>query len=202
LRAMIQAASGQHLRIMFPMVADCAEFDQARAIFDLEAARAANQGRHPPSRVEIGVMLEVPALLFELRQLLPKVDFVSVGTNDLVQFLYAADRNNPRVADRYDALSGPVLRPMRQLVAACDAHQVPLAVCGEMAGEPLSALALIGIGLRTLSMSPAKVGPVKEMVRSVDLGLLAPLLADLDELPSRSLRGKLHDFARDHGVAA
>ncbi len=94
------------------------------------------------------------------------------------------------------------LRLMRQLVTACDAHGVPLAVCGEMAGEPLAALALIGIGLRTLSMSPAKVGPVKEMVRSVDLGLLAPLLADLDELPSRSLRGKLRDFARDHGVAA
>jgi phosphotransferase system, enzyme I, PtsP len=200
LRAMIQAAAGQHLRIMFPMVADCAEFDQARAIFDLESARAANQGHERPSRVEVGVMLEVPALLFELPQLLPKVDFVSVGTNDLVQFLYAADRNNPRLSDRYDPLSGPVLRPMRHLVAACDAHGVPLAVCGEMAGEPLAALALIGIGLRTLSMSPAKVGPVKEMVRSVDLGSLAPLLADLDELPSRSLRGKLRDFARDHGV--
>ncbi len=202
LRAMIQAASAQHLRIMFPMVADCAEFDQARAIFDLESARAANQGHEPPSRVEIGVMLEVPALFFELPQLLPKVDFVSVGTNDLVQFLYAADRNNPRLSDRYDSLSGPVLRLMRQLVAACDDHGVPLAICGEMAGEPLAALALIGIGLRSLSMSPAKVGPVKEMVRSVDLGSLAPLLADLDELPSRSLRGKLRDFARDHGVAA
>ncbi len=201
LRAMIVAATGQHLRIMFPMVADGAEFEQARAIFDLERARATNLGHEPPSRIEIGVMLEVPALFFELPQLLPKVDFISVGTNDLVQFLYAADRNNPRLSDRYDPLSGPVLRMLRQLASACGAHNVPLAVCGEMAGEPLSALALIGIGLRSLSMSPANIGPVKEMVRSVDLASLAPLLADLDALPSRSLRGKLRDFARDHGVA-
>jgi phosphotransferase system enzyme I (PtsP) len=202
LRAMIVAAAGQHLRIMFPMVADGAEFDQARAIFDLELARAQNLGREQPSGIEIGVMLEVPSLFFELPQLLPKVDFISVGTNDLVQFLYAADRNNPRLSDRYDPLSGPVLRLLRQLVAACRAHNVSLAVCGEMAGEPLSALALVGIGLRALSMSPANIGPVKAMIRSVDLASLDPLLADLDALPSRSLRGKLRDFARDHGVVA
>jgi phosphotransferase system enzyme I (PtsP) len=202
LRAMIRASSGQRLRVMFPMVADGAEFDQARAIFDLELARAKQHGHEPPARIEIGVMLEVPSLFFELPQLLPKVDFISVGTNDLVQFLYAADRNNPRLIDRYDALSGPVLRLLRQLAASCRAHDVPLAVCGEMAGEPLAALALIGIGLRTLSMSPASIGPVKAMIRSVDLAALAPLLADLDALPSRSLRGKLRDFARDHGVDA
>ncbi len=202
LRAMIQAAAGLRLRVMFPMVADGAEFDQARAIFDLELARAGNLGRELPAGVEVGAMLEVPALFFELPQLLPKVDFVSVGTNDLVQFLYAADRNNPRLSERYDALSGPVLRMMRQLVAACRARSVPLAVCGEMAGEPLAALALVGIGLRALSMSPGNIGPVKAMIRSVDLASLDPLLADLDALPSRSLRGKLRDFARDHGVAA
>ncbi len=202
LRAMIQAAAGQHLRIMFPMVADAAEFDQARAIFDLELTRAKTHGHELPAKIELGVMLEVPSLFFELPQLLPKVDFVSVGTNDLVQFLYAADRNNPRLIDRYDSLSGPVLRLLRQLVAACKSHSVPLAVCGEMAGEPLAALALVGIGLRALSMSPANIGPVKEAIRGVDLAALGPLLDDLDKLPSRSLRGKLHDFARDHGVPA
>jgi phosphotransferase system, enzyme I, PtsP len=187
---------------MFPMVADSAEFEQARAIFELELKRAGNQGHAPPARAEIGVMLEVPALFFELPQFLAKVDFVSVGTNDLVQFLYAADRNNPRVAERYDALSAPVLRMLRQLCTACAMQQVPLAVCGEMAGEPLAALALIGIGLRSLSMAPGRIGPVKAMIRSVDLASLDGLLADLDTLPSRSLRGKLRDFARDHGVAA
>ena len=200
LRAMIQAASSQHLRVMFPMVADAAEFDQARAIFDLELARARTHGHEQPAKIELGVMLEVPSLFFELPQLLPKVDFVSVGTNDLVQFLYAADRNNPRLIDRYDPLSGPVLRLLRQLATACRAHNVPLAVCGEMAGEPLAALALVGIGLRTLSMSPANIGPVKEAILGVDLAALGPLLDELDRLPSRSLRGKLHDFARDHGV--
>jgi len=200
LRAMIHAASGQHLRVMFPMVADAAEFDQARAIFDLELARARTHGHEQPAKIELGVMLEVPSLFFELPQLLPKVDFVSVGTNDLVQFLYAADRNNPRLIDRYDPLSGPVLRLLRQLATACRAHNVPLAVCGEMAGEPLAALALVGIGLRTLSMSPANIGPVKEAILGVDLAALGPLLDELDRLPSRSLRGKLHDFARDHGV--
>ena len=200
LRAMIQAASGQHLRVMFPMVADAAEFDQARAIFDLELARARTHGHEQPAKIELGVMLEVPSLFFELPQLLPKVDFVSVGTNDLVQFLYAADRNNPRLIDRYDPLSGPVLRLLRQLATACRAHNVPLAVCGEMAGEPLAALALVGIGLRTLSMSPANIGPVKEAILGVDLAALGPLLDELDRLPSRSLRGKLYDFARDHGV--
>ncbi|MGH6979947.1 MAG: putative PEP-binding protein, partial [Stellaceae bacterium] len=200
LRAMIQAGAGQHLRVMFPMVSDAAEFDQARAIFELELARARTHGHDTPTSFEVGVMLEVPSLFFELPQLLPKVDFVSVGTNDLVQFLYAADRNNPRLGDRYDPLSGPVLRLLRQLVAACRAHDVPLSVCGEMAGEPLAALALVGIGLRALSMSPAKIGPVKATIRGVDLAALDPFLADLDALPSRSLRGKLNDFARDHGV--
>jgi len=202
LRAMIRAAAGYPLRVMFPMIADCAEFEQARAIFELELARASHHGYEPPAKIAVGVMLEVPALFFELPQLLPKVDFVSVGTNDLVQFLYAADRNNPRLSDRYDALSSPVLRLLRGLVTACAAHGVPLAVCGEMAGEPLAALALIGIGLRALSMAPSNIGPVKAMIRGVDLGALDPLLADLDALPSRSLRGKLRDFARDHGVAA
>ena len=202
LRAMIQAAAGMKLRVMFPMVADGAEFEQARAIFDLELKRAQNQGHVPPKQIEIGAMLEVPALFFELPQLLPRVDFLSVGTNDLVQFLYAADRNNPRLADRYDSLSGPVLRLLRQLAKSCEAGNVPLAVCGEMAGEPLAALALIGVGIRTLSMAPGRVGPVKAMIRTLDLGALEPLLDELDTLPSRSLRGKLKDFARDHGVAA
>jgi phosphotransferase system, enzyme I, PtsP len=202
LRAMIRAAAGFRLRIMFPMVADCEEFEQARAMFDLEMKRARNQGHAAPAQIEIGAMLEVPALFFELPQLLPKVDFISVGTNDLVQFLYAADRNNPRVAERYDSLSPPVLRLLLRLAEECRAHRVPLAVCGEMAGEPLAAMALIGIGLRSLSMAPGRVGPVKAMVRSLELGPLQVLLQELDLLPSRSLRGKLRDFARDSGVSA
>ena len=200
LRALIRAAGGKRLRVMFPMVAEMAEFDAARAILDLELERAVARGHKVPARTEVGIMFEVPALLWELPQLLPKVDFLSVGTNDLVQFLFACDRGNPRLADRYDPLSLSVLRPLGEVVRACEAHGVPLAVCGEMAGQPLDAMALLGIGFRILSMAPRSVGPIKAMIRSLDLAPLEELLATLPTLPPRSLRGKLRDFARDHGV--
>jgi phosphotransferase system, enzyme I, PtsP len=182
------------------MVADIAEYDAARAVLDLELERAAARGHRVPTKIEVGVMFEVPALLWELPQLLPKLDFLSVGTNDLVQFLYAADRGNPRLAERYDPLSIPVLRLLSDVVRACAAHEVPLALCGEMAGQPLDAMALAGVGFRSLSMAPASIGPVKAMVRSLDLRPLEGLLATLAPLPPRSIRSKLRDFARDHGV--
>jgi phosphotransferase system, enzyme I, PtsP len=201
LRALIRAASGRRLRVMFPMIAETAEFEAARAALDLELERAAKRGSKPPEKTEVGLMFEVPALLWELPVLLPKVDFLSVGTNDLVQFLFAADRGNPRLAERYDTLSRPVLGLLGQVVAACAAAKVPLALCGEMAGQPLDAMALVGVGFRTLSMAPASIGPVKAMIRSLELAPLESLLAGLADVPPRGLRGRLHDFARDHGVA-
>jgi phosphotransferase system, enzyme I, PtsP len=200
LRALLRAAGGQNLRVMFPMIAETAEFDAARALLDLEVERAAARGLALPTKIEVGVMFEVPALLWELPQLLPRVDFLSVGTNDLIQFLYAADRGNPRLAERYDPLSVPVLRLLSDVVQACRETKVPLALCGEMASQPLDAMALVGIGFRVLSMAPASIGPVKAMIRSLDLTPLEELLAGLSRLPPRGLRGKLRDFARDHGV--
>jgi len=200
LRALIRAARDRRLRVMFPMIADIAEFDAARAVLDLELARAAARGHRVPAKIEVGVMFEVPALLWELPQLLPKIDFLSVGTNDLVQFLFAADRGNPKLAERYDTLSLPVLRLLGEVARACAEHRVPLTLCGEMAGHPLDAMALVGIGFRVLSMAPGSVGPVKAMIRSLDLAPLTELLATLATLPPRSLRSKLRDFARDHGV--
>jgi phosphotransferase system, enzyme I, PtsP len=200
LRALIRAARDRRLRVMFPMIADIAEFDAARAVLDLELERAAARGHRVPAKIEVGVMFEVPALLWELPQLLPKIDFLSVGTNDLVQFLFAADRGNPKLAERYDTLSLPVLRLLGEVAQACAEHRVPLALCGEMAGHPLDAMALVGIGFRVLSMAPGSVGPVKAMIRSLDLAPLTELLATLATLPPRSLRSKLRDFARDHGV--
>jgi phosphotransferase system, enzyme I, PtsP len=201
LRALIRAAAGRRLRVMFPMVAEVAEFDAARAVVELELERARARGGKPPEKIEVGLMFEVPALLWELPQLLPKIDFLSVGTNDLVQFLFAADRGNPRLAERYDPLSLPVLGLLGQVAAACAAAKVPFALCGEMAGQPLDAMALVGIGFRTLSMAPASIGPVKAMLRSLQLAPLQGLLAGLADVPSRGLRSKLRDFARDHGVA-
>jgi phosphotransferase system enzyme I (PtsP) len=200
LRALIRAARGRRLRVMFPMIAEVAEFEAARAVLDLEVARAAARNSPLPAKVEVGVMFEVPALLWDLPQLLPKLDFISVGTNDLVQFLFAADRGNPRLAERYDPLSLPVIRLLSEVVNSCAACNVPLALCGEMAGQPLDAMALLGIGFRVLSVAPGYVGPVKAMIRSLELAPLEGVLSGIAALPPRSLRGKLRDFARDHGV--
>jgi len=199
-RALLRAAADRRLDLMFPMVAEVAEFEAARAILDLEIGRLREAGAAAPRDVRVGTMLEVPALAWQLPALLPRVDFVSIGSNDLRQFLFASDRSNPLLANRYDPLSPGLLSLVRAVVVACEAASVPLALCGEMAGRPLEAMALLGLGLRSISMAPSAVGPVKEMVRSLDLGSLARYLVPLLERPDHSLRGKLLSFARDHGI--
>ncbi|HUB95011.1 MAG TPA: phosphoenolpyruvate--protein phosphotransferase [Stellaceae bacterium] len=202
LRALIRAAEDRRLRLMFPMVAEIAELTAARAILELELERAwRRDATRPPQRLAVGIMLEVPALLFQLDELLPLVDFISVGTNDLMQFLFAADRGHPRLAERYDPLAPPVLRALKGVVRACARHKVELSLCGEMAGQPVDAAALVGIGFRTLSMSPGSVGPVKGMLRSLNLGALESFLAGVEASPSHSIRDRLRDFLSDHGVA-
>jgi len=200
LRALIRAASGKTLRVMFPMIADLAEFDAARAILDLEIDRQRKDGADMPAKVEVGLMLEVPALLWQLPALCNRADFVSVGTNDLVQFLFASDRGNPRLADRYDPLSPPVLRALSEIASTCSQHGMPVAVCGEMAGQPLDAMVLVGLGFRTLSMASASIGPVKAMIRSLDVGALGEFIRSLTDVSAHSWRGKFHDFARDRGT--
>jgi phosphotransferase system, enzyme I, PtsP len=201
LRALLRAASGRDLSIMFPMIAEVAEFKAARRILDLELERLAQQGRAAPQNLRVGAMIEVPSLLWQLPRLLDEVDFVSVGSNDLAQYVFACDRGNPRMAGRYDTLSPAMLTMLRQLVDACDAKGVPVSICGEMAGKPLDAMALIGLGFRTLSMSPPSVGPVKTMLRSLDVGALRAYMDGLLGAGDHSLRHKLRDFALDHDVA-
>ena len=200
IRALLRAASGRCLRIKFPMVAEVAEFEAAVAVLRIEQQRAMARGLTPPSELKVGVMLEVPALLWQLPALLPMVDFVAVGSNDLLQFLFASDRGNPRLAGRYDPLAPAILALFRGLVRECERHDVPLSLCGEMAGSPLDAMALLGVGFRTLSMAPSAVGPVKMMVRSLRLGPLEELLSSMQDSPDHSLRAKLAAFARDHDV--
>jgi phosphotransferase system, enzyme I, PtsP len=200
MRALLRAASGRRLRIKFPMVAEVAEFTAARGVLGVELRRAAERGLVPPSEIKVGVMLEVPALLWQLPALLPAVDFVAVGSNDLLQFLFAADRGNPRLAGRYDPLAPATLALFRGLVRECRRHDVPLSLCGEMAGSPLEAMALLGVGFRTLSMAPSSIGPVKTMIRSLELAPLEQFLASLEATPDHSLRDKLTAFARDHDV--
>ncbi len=200
-RALLTAAAGRSLRIMFPMVAEVAEYSRARALVDKELARLDKFGKERPASLEVGTMLEVPSLAWQLDTLLPLVDFVSIGSNDLLQFLFASDRGNPRVATRYDFLSPAVLSFLRHIVVKCDEHKTPLTLCGEMSGRPLEAMALVGVGLRRVSMSPAAVGPVKMMVRSLDVGRLEAFMAGLYGLPDRSVRAHLAAFAEEHGVA-
>jgi phosphotransferase system, enzyme I, PtsP len=201
LRALIRAASGRNLRVMFPMIADIAEFDAAREILQLELDRQRKEGETLPDEIAIGLMLEVPALIWQLPALAGRADFISVGTNDLVQFLFAADRGTPRLAGRYDPLSPSVLRVLGQIAAGCAAYKLPVTVCGEMAGDPLEAMALVGLGFRALSMAPSSVGPVKAMIRSLDVPALVEFIGSLSDVSSHSLRGKFHDFARDRGIA-
>jgi phosphotransferase system, enzyme I, PtsP len=200
IRALLRAASGRRLRIKFPMVAEVAEFEAAVAVLRVEQRRATERGLPPPSELKVGVMLEVPALLWQLPALLPMVDFVAVGSNDLLQFLFASDRGNPRLAGRYDPLAPAILALFRGLVRECARHAVPLSLCGEMAGSPLDAMALLGVGFRILSMTPSAVGPVKTMVRSLRLAPLEEFLATMHDAPDHSLRAKLAAFARDHEV--
>ncbi|MCH8138243.1 MAG: phosphoenolpyruvate--protein phosphotransferase [Proteobacteria bacterium] len=199
-RAMLRAAEGRPLRIMFPMIAEIAEFDRAREIVDSEIDGRRSQDGPMPDEISVGAMLEVPSLLFQLPALLEKVDFLSVGSNDLLQFLFAADRNNPHVGERYDDLSPAVLTLLDILVRQCEKAGVPLALCGEMAGRPLAAMALIGLGFRNISMSPVSIGPVKAMIRSLNVEQVREYLPPLLTLHDHSVRERLNLFAKEHGV--
>jgi phosphotransferase system enzyme I (PtsP) len=200
-RALLLASAGRPLDVMFPMIADVAEFAAARALVDRELDRLAARGLARPAAVRVGTMLEVPSLVWQLPALLERADFVSVGSNDLMQFLFACDRGSTRLAGRYDVLSPAALCFLAGIADAAAARGVPLTLCGEMAGRPLEALALLALGFRRLSMAPNSVGPVKDMLRSADIGAVAAYLRSLLHLPDRSLRGRLAAFARDRGIA-
>jgi phosphotransferase system enzyme I (PtsP) len=202
LRALLRAAAGRGLRIMFPMVACCAEFDAAKQIVARELEYLQKHGYATPDALELGIMIEVPSLLFELDAICARADFLSVGSNDLVQYLFAADRDNKRVADRFDVLSAPALRALGTIAGAGHAAGKPVTLCGEMGGKPLEALALAAIGYRSLSMSPASIGPVKAALIAADLAeteaFLTPLVGAHDG--AHSLRAHLRDYAERSGI--
>ncbi|WP_029937106.1 phosphoenolpyruvate--protein phosphotransferase [Sphingomonas sp. UNC305MFCol5.2] len=199
-RALIEAGAGKTLNIMFPMVSEPWEFDAARDLFEAQRTWLAARGRKMPTEIRYGAMLEVPALAEVLDILLPKIDFLSIGTNDLTQFLFAADRAHPKLALRYDWLSPSILRFLKRVIDQAHAADVPVAICGEMGGRPLEAMALIGLGIDRLSITPAAVGPIKAMVRSLDRAALidsmTPWLAD----PRAPLRDMLASWASEHSV--
>src|SRR5688572_4751815 len=200
-RALIEAAHGRVLRVMCPMVSEPWEYEEARALFEEQLAWAKKAKRPTPQRIEFGAMLEVPSLAEMLDLLLPRIDFLSIGTNDLTQFLFAADRADPRLAERYDWLSPAILRFLKRITIAAGAAGVPVRLCGEMGGRPLEAMALIGIGAENFSITPAAVGPIKAMVRSLDASAVRQRLDQLLSRPPRNLRKALTDWARRHSVA-
>ena len=199
-RAFLRAAAGRELSIMIPMVSEASEMTAIRALIDKEHELMKKRGFEAPTRVKVGAMLEVPALLFQLDALMPKVDFISVGSNDLLQFLFAADRTNAQVASRYDSLSIAPLRALKMLIKAGKKFKVPITLCGEMAGRPLEAMALIGLGFRSISMAPASIGPVKTMILSVDAKKMEGFIDERLKSGEGDLRQALARFAEENEI--
>jgi len=195
-RSLLEAAAGRSLYVMFPMVSEVWEFDAAKKVFDEQLAFLRSKKKMVPEAIHFGAMLEVPALAEVLDLLVPRLSFLSIGTNDLTQFLYAADRGNPALAERYDWLSIPILRFLRRVSQQTVGSGVDVGVCGEMGGRRLEALALLGIGYRRLSITPAAVGPIKELVRKVDLAELSEVMTGWLAKPQTYLRQELSDWAK------
>jgi phosphotransferase system enzyme I (PtsP) len=185
---------------MFPFVAELAEFEAARELLLRELAREARQGPVPVC-LKIGAMLETPSLAFAPARFFELTDFISIGGNDLKQFFFAADRENERVRRRYDMLSTSFLGFIEQIVARCAAYGTPLSYCGEDAGRPIEALALSAMGLRSLSMRPASIGPVKALLRQVELGCARSVIDAARAAGAQSVRPALETWLKQNGLA-
>ncbi|MER8518064.1 phosphoenolpyruvate--protein phosphotransferase [Mesorhizobium sp. M0644] len=202
IRALLKACGGRELKLMLPMVTELGEIVQAREIIDREVRHLSRFAHHLPTSLKVGAMLEVPSLLFQLDELMKAVDFVSVGSNDLFQFVMAVDRGNTQLSDRFDPLSTPFLRVLKQIADAGARNQTPVTLCGELAGKPISAMALIGLGYRSISMSPASIGPVKAMLTELPLSELEAFFDDNLMAPAHGLpmRALLQAFADDRSI--
>ena len=200
IRALISAAAGKQLNIMFPMITQTGEMVKARQMVDRERDFLTARGQPLPAGIRMGAMMEVPALIWELDQLLPHTDFISVGSNDLLQFMFAADRLHPRLAGRYDSLAPSALKALDAIRERCDAHGTPLTLCGEMAGRPLESMALISLGYRSISMAPTSVGPVKQMLLHLDAGKAGAFIREHLDDDVASLREALVGFARQNKI--
>lgn len=199
LRALMNAASGRRLRVMFPLVTTVAEFQAARELVDRELEWARTRGRTPPARLEVGVMVEAPSMAWSIPDLKGRADFLSIGSNDLMQYFFAADRGNHRVADRYDLLNPAALRFLQRICEDADAASLPLSICGEAAGRPIEALALLALGFRRLSMPASGIGPVKRLILSLDIGEAAEVVRAMLPSAAPSIRRDLISFAESKG---
>jgi len=200
IRAFIRAVAGGELHIMFPMITDIDEFMEAKETLEIELEREREKGGKLPSLIKVGTMLEVPSLLFQMNELLPLVDFISIGSNDLSQFLFATDRSDPSIWERYDVLSAPMIRMLKYVADKCHQYKVPCSVCGEMAGKPLDAMVLIALGYDKLSMNPASLGRVKAMLLSMNAQEVKEYIMSILPAKTHSLRERLRVYALDHQI--
>ncbi|MEE9374861.1 MAG: phosphoenolpyruvate--protein phosphotransferase [Rhizobiaceae bacterium] len=202
LRALLKAGIGRTLKIKLPLVTTVSEIDEVRTMLDREIEKQAKFGHRLPDKILLGSMIEVPSLLYQLDELMEKVDFVSVGTNDLFQFMAATDRTNSYMTSRFNSLSRPFFRALRDIVLAAERNKTPLQLCGELASDPLSVLALLGIGYRAVSMPPASIGPVKEMIRSINMADITQLMQNAldDKIGAQSLNDILREYANKKGI--
>jgi len=200
LRALIRASRGKTLRLMFPMVTNVEEFEAARRLVDSEMEWAIKFGRDLPNKLQVGAMVETPSLAFSIDSLKGKADFLSIGTNDLMQFFFAADRDNARLSGRYDLLSRPAMRLLQRMRQRADEAELPITVCGEAAGRPLEALALVAIGYRRLSMQASRIAPIKLLIRSVDMATLAQRVQAALDNQELSIRNAMLSVADEFGV--
>lgn len=196
LQALIRAANGRPLSIMFPFVAQFEEYRAARALLDKTMAMEERLGHVLPYTLTVGAMLETPSLAFAPQKFFDEVGFLSIGGNDLKQFFFAADRENERVRRRYDTLNVSFLSLIEQIVERCAISNTPVSFCGEDAGRPVEALCFAAIGLRTLSMRPASIGPVKSLLRRSDLGAVHQVIIDARERGDQSVRPAVMEWLR------
>ncbi|MGO8154603.1 phosphoenolpyruvate--protein phosphotransferase [Rhizobium leguminosarum] len=202
LRALLKASADTELKLMVPMVTEVSELRMVRELLQKEVQHLSRFGHGLPRKLQFGAMLEVPALLWQLDELMEAVDFVSVGSNDLFQFSMAVDRGNARVSDRFDPLGKPFLRILRDIVRGADRNKTPVTLCGELASKPISAMALLGIGFRSISMSPASIGPVKAMLLGLDVAALTKAMDEVldDHHALTPMREVLARFAESHNI--
>lgn len=200
LRALLMAADGRALRIMFPMIGEVEEFETARRLLTNLLQDHVKHGGRAPVRLEAGVMIEVPALLWDLERLLEMVDFASLGTNDLFQFLTAADRNNPRTNDRFELLKPANLRLLTTIAQTAARAAKPVSVCGEISASPLGAIALAGCGFRAFSMNSPQIARIKAVLCALDLGVVEQRVKALSQLPVGSIRDEIADLAGEFDI--
>ncbi|WP_271950469.1 phosphoenolpyruvate--protein phosphotransferase [Ruegeria faecimaris] len=199
LQALIRAANGRPLTVMFPFVAQAEEYYEARWEVNKTIDREKRLGHALPENIEVGAMLETPSLAFAPQKFFDEVDFISIGGNDLKQFFFAADRENELVRRRYDSLNVSFLTFIERIVERCNISDTPLSFCGEDAGRPVEALCLAAMGIRTLSMRPASIGPVKSVLLRADLQAVRKIISDARHRGEQSVRPAVMEWLRSQG---